>query len=371
MRPDTKRKSLSTPRSPRLSRALPGPPWRRLALLLASVGIGALAWWLLETGALPVLPPVEALSRVGLLPLVVFSALWWAALAFKCLRWHWQLAPIAVVPLRRVLSVGLIGVAAVALFPFRSGEFVRPVLISRGSSVPFLAAMTTSMAERVLDGVFASLLLLVSLAGAAIIDPLPTRIGELPVPAAVVPTLGYTASLLTLSATALILAFFFFRQPTIRLVKLVVGSFSERLALVVAAKLEELTQGLQFLGSWRTALPFLASTTLHWLMHLFALWYLFRHAGFPGLTLAQAGVVLGTLAFGAGLPNAPGLFGIFQMAVFASLALFFLPIVVQGAGAVATFWLYVLEMGWCFSLALVALAFEQRYSRHPQVSTSS
>ena len=348
---------------------MPGPPWRRVALLLASVGIGALAWWLLETGALPVLPPVEALTRVGLLPLVVFSALWWAALGFKCLRWHWQLAPIAVVPLRRVLSVGLIGVAAVALFPFRSGEFVRPVLISRGSSAPFLAAMTTSMAERVLDGVFASLLLLVSLAGAAIIDPLPTRIGELPVPAAVVPTLGYTASLLTLSATALILAFFFFRQPTIGLVKLVVGSFSERLALVVAAKLEELTQGLQFLGSWRTALPFLASTTLHWLMHLIALWYLFRHAGFPGLTLAQAGVVLGTLAFGAGLPNAPGLFGIFQMAVFASLALFFLPIVVQGAGAVATFWLYVLEMGWCFSLALVALAFEQRYSRHPQVSS--
>ena len=352
---------MYTPRNPRLARALPGPLLRRAALIVVSLGIGVIAWWLLRAGALPILPPASAIAQVGLAPLLVFSALWWATVAFKCLRWHWQLVPIAEVPLHRVLTVNLVAIAAVALFPFRSGEFVRPVLISRGTNVPFLAAMTTTMAERVLDGLFASVLLLVSLAGAAIIDPLPTRIGELPVPAAVVPTLGYTASIVTLCVAGLILAFFYFKQPTIRLVRSVVGAFSPKLSVFVSTKLEELSRGLEFLGSWRTALPFLIASTLHWTAHLIGLWYLFTHAGFPDLTLAQAGVVLGTLAFGSGLPNAPGLFGIFQMAIFASLALFYVPDVIQGAGGVAAFWLYVLEMGWCLALALVGLFFERRY----------
>jgi glycosyltransferase 2 family protein len=324
-----------------------------------SILIAAGFWWLLRAGAFPLVPPPEDLATAEPLDLVLFSGIWVLVLILKAGRWHWQLSPIGHVPLRRMFNVGFISSAAVLVLPLRSGELVRPALISRSDRIPFLAAVTTSAAERITDALFASVLLIVSLTGATLIEPLPQRIGNLPIPAAIVPTLGYSAAVVALAASLLVLCFYYFRVWTIRLLSATIGRFSPRSGAWVQHKLQDLTRGLEFLGSRRHSAGFLGLSAAYWCAHVGSTWLLLRRTGFPELTLAQAGVVLGTLSFGMSLPNTPGFFGVFQVAVYASLALFFSPAIVQQHGAVAVFWMYALEVGWVLTLAAVALIVER------------
>jgi glycosyltransferase 2 family protein len=327
---------------------------RWLILGAASLAFAALCVWLLRLGGLPVFPSGEQLSRVAPLHLAVFSGLYLIAVGLRIVRWRWQLRPIGAVPFGRVLSASLLGNAAVVLLPLRSGEFVRLALISRNSPIPFMAALGTAGCERLVDALTAAVLLLVSLRCAEIRDPLPEKIGDLPIHASIVPTLGYSAAGLTLAAISVVLMFFYFRNPTIRLIKLVCGVISKKLADSVERRLADLTRGLEFLNDFENAWKYLATTILYWSCHVLAVWYLLRHTGFHDCSLAQAGVVLGTVVFGASLPNAPGFFGIFQIGVYASLALFYPPDMVQDSGSVTAFWMYVLEVGWILVLAPLA-----------------
>ena len=61
--------------------------------------------------------------------------------------------------------------------------------------------------------------------------------------------------------------------------------------------------------------------------------------------LAEAMVVLGTLALGVSIPAAPGYFGTFQLSVYAALALYHPPADVIEQGSVFVFLLYVLQVG--------------------------
>jgi glycosyltransferase 2 family protein len=323
---------------------------RWVALGVISLGIGAGCWWLLNAGGLPVLPTREQLTTVSLLHVAVFSACYLCALGLRIWRWHWQLKAIGEVPMLRIFSVSLLGIAAVIMLPLRSGEFVKPALIARSTQVPFMAALATTGCERLVDALFAASLLMLSLMGAEVQSPLPDTIGDLPIPASVIPTLGYSAAGATLAASCLVLTFFYFRAPTIRLIKGVTSVLSPRLGSVLEQKLTELTLGLEFLRNAASAGKYLAVTFVYWAIHLAGVWYLLLNTGFASCTLSQAGVVLGTIVFSASLPNTPGFFGIFQIATYASLALFYEPALVQDRGSVTAFWFYVVEVGWVLVL---------------------
>jgi hypothetical protein len=325
----------------------------------------------MREGGLAVLPNEEQLRSVSFVHLAAFSALFLFALTMRIVRWHWQLKPIGPVPMHRIFSTSCLANAAVVLLPFRSGELIKPTLISRSSSVPFMAALATSGCERIIDALSASILLIVSLTGAQIREPLPERIGDLPIPASVVPTLGYSAAAVTLAASALVLFFFYFRAPTIRLIKALSGLVSPRLGTLLEEKLTELTLGFEFLKNLADAGKYLGTTFAYWASHLLAIWYLLLHTGFASCTLAQAGVVLGTIAFSASLPNAPGFFGIFQIAIYASLALFYPVSEIQAQGSVAAFWLYALEIGWVLALAPLAWVLRLLVARKAALGTES
>ena len=94
------------------------------------------------------------------------------------------MAPIQRVPLRTVLTVTFVGFAAILCLPLRSGEAVRPVLMHRRGRLSGWAATGAVAAERIIDGLCVSIMLLVALGVATPLDPLPDRIGTLPVPAA-------------------------------------------------------------------------------------------------------------------------------------------------------------------------------------------
>ena len=78
----------------------------------------------------------------------------------------------------------------------------------------------------------------------------------------------------------------------------------------------------------------------------------------PELSYAQAMVVLGVLGLGFSLPNAPGFFGSFQLALYAGLAVYVAPRYVVNEGAVFVFVYYLAYIAQVVVLALLSLAVE-------------
>src|SRR5262245_38144818 len=98
--------------------------WKKLALsLLPAAGFV----WLLQRGALPLVPEREALARVPVTGIVLYLVVWAAMYFVRTSRWWLLLRPIEPVPFRTVVRVGCLGLAAVVLLPFRMGEAVRPI----------------------------------------------------------------------------------------------------------------------------------------------------------------------------------------------------------------------------------------------------
>lgn len=336
---------------------------RLLLLTLGSLGLALALAAVLRAGALPFAPDEVDPGRVGIGNLATYSAAWLLVIFLKAWRWRFQLAPVANVRLLRVVSSSVLGSAATLLLPFRSGEFARPALITRGTKVTFFAAVSTSASERVMDAVFASIILLVSLASAEVLSPLPDRIGELAVPTRVVTVLGTGAALVSIASVLGAVLFYRFRELALALIRGSIGRLWPRVGEWLARGLGEFARGLSFLASSRHALGFVLVSSAYWGLYWWSTWFLLSRCGFPDVSWAQTGAVVGTLAFSMSLPNAPGFFGTFQIAVYASLALFFPPDAVQHDGAVFVFWLYALQIGWIFALAPFAGWLERALQR--------
>jgi hypothetical protein len=241
--------------------------------------------------------------------------------------------------------VSFIGYAALLLLPFRMGEIVRPALVHKKGQISAWAATGSVAAERVIDGLYLSALLFVSLRMAKPRDPLPDRIGGLDVPASVVPAAAYGAVAL-FSAAFVAMGLFYWRRAFARkLTERTVGLVSPRLGAWLADRVERVAEGMRFLPRLRYAGPFVAITAVYWAVNAAGLLVLCRAVGLPSITYWQACVVMGVLALGILVPNAPGFFGSFQMSVYAGLALYSAPAEVIGAGSAAVFWLYVLQVG--------------------------
>jgi hypothetical protein len=203
-------------------------------------------------------------------------------------------------------------------------------------------------AERVIDGLFMSVVLFVALQFSHRLDPLPNRIGELPVPARIVPGAAYSALGLFAAAFTVMGVFYWRRAFARRMTERVVGVVSRRLASWLAERVENVADGLSFLPNARHLVPFLAATATYWLANAAASWLLAWGSGFESMTYPEACVTMGVLALGILLPNAPGFFGAFQISIYAGLAMFFSPEQVVGPGAAYVLVIYLCQLGITF-----------------------
>lgn len=336
-------------------------PWlRRHGLALAGSLAVALGFaWLLNKGALPVLPRRE--DFVGIIPwtVVVYAVLHLAALYLRVHRWSWLLAPIHPVPLRRVLSVACIGYGAVLMLPFRTGEVVRPALIRREGKISGWAATGTIAAERVIDGFVLCVILLVSLSVARPLSPLPDHIGDLAVPVAIVPAAAYGALLVFAAAFTMLGAFYFWRAWATRTIDAVIGVVSKKLATRISGAASKLADGLHFLPRVRLAGPFFAATLLYYALNAAGIELILWGAGIAPVSLARACVIMGVLHLGVLIPNAPGFFGAFQVSIYAGLAMYYPPEKVATTGSAVVFLIYVIQVGLVLIMAAVALLAER------------
>ncbi|HSN13004.1 MAG TPA: lysylphosphatidylglycerol synthase transmembrane domain-containing protein, partial [Anaeromyxobacteraceae bacterium] len=81
----------------------------------------------------------------------------------RTLRWGILLEPVAKIPFARLNAASAVGFMALVALPFRLGEFARPYLIAERPRIRVSSALSSIVAERVVDGIFTGVLLLVLL----------------------------------------------------------------------------------------------------------------------------------------------------------------------------------------------------------------
>jgi hypothetical protein len=199
---------------------------------------------------------------------------WWTVAAymgtltlmtwFRSVRWRFLLRSIADVPRRKLLAISCVGFAAILLLPFRIGEFVRPYMVRTPAEkrvagvrpITLAAATSSIVAERVIDGLYLSIVLALALFFVPTVHPLPDRVVGIPVTVAQVRLSGYAMLGLFTTALVTISVFYFARSWAHRATLAVFGKVSMRLATKLASMAENLADGLHVLGRFRDALGF-------------------------------------------------------------------------------------------------------------------
>lgn len=335
----------------------PGFLARHKTKLVLSAIITALIIYSLQKGGLSLVPSKSDLAHVR----------WWTVPAyliplgtmnyFRAVRWRFLLRPMAEVPRRRILAVSWIGFAAILLLPFRLGEFVRPVMIRQKGRISGSAATGTVVAERVVDGLYLSLVLAVALLFVPHLEPLPEKVVGLPISVAQVRGSGFVMLGVFVVAFIVIGVYYFARAWAHRLTLAVFGVVSKRLGEKLAGMAERLADGLHFFSRGRDSMAFLAETTLYWALNAAGMQLLawgcgVTHVDGSAITFGESCALMGMLGITILIPGPPGLLGTFQAGIYAGMTMYFPTSVVTGAGTAYVFLLYVSQCVWQIGSAL-------------------
>jgi glycosyltransferase 2 family protein len=338
----------------------PGFLRRHGGKLVASAIITLGLVYTLRKSGLPLLPAASCFDHVKWWTIPCYIATLVAMSYFRATRWRFLLRSFADIPRRRILAVSWIGFAAIMLMPFRIGEVVRPYMIRApgreegGKIVGRVSATTatgTVLAERIVDGLYLSLVLAIALTLVPMLDPTPTHVVGLPVTIAQVRGYGYTTLGVFAVAFATIAVFYFARDFARKVTLAVFGVVSKTLGEKLANTAAKLADGLHFLGNLRDAGPFLLETTLYWGLNGAGMWLLAWGSGVvhpdgSAITFGESCALMGMLGVTILIPGPPGLVGIFQTGIYCGLSMYFAPSVVTGQGAAFTFLLFVIQFAW-------------------------
>lgn len=298
--------------------AEPPAPGRRRRQLTAALGVLvslALLYWVLHGVSLS--DVLAHLRESRPVPLIVAVVVVTADFLVRAARWRLLLRQ----PDGRPVAWGAVwhatamGFMANNTLPLRLGEVLRAYAASRLGGVPLSAAFSSIAVERALD-----LLTLVALLGVALFRAgLPadtiimgSRLDTVALRAAVLCGLIFVAALFVV----------LFPRPAEKIARTLIPfpRVADRVVKVVGG----LRLGFAVLRSpGRLALAVLGSLVV-WLVNALSFYIAFAAFGIQ-VDFAGALLVQSLLAFGVAAPSSPGYFGIFELVVAASLALFGVP----------------------------------------------
>jgi hypothetical protein len=312
--------------------------------------------FVMNRGALPILPSRDSLAAVSWFPALGFFLGYGVHTITRAARPYFLIRPIAHIPLRRIVIINGFAIALITFLPFRLGEVYRPAMMRKQGALSAWEITGTVFAERIIDGLLYALLLLAGLLFAAPHEPVPSHIGSIPVPASLVPRVAAAASTGFGIAFVVLVFAYRFRAFARNITERILGSISTKLGKAAADVVERLANGLGFLRDAKYTIPYLGVTLLADIAHVWAVKMLALAVGLPDLTFAQAGVITGVLALGFAFPNAPGFFGAVQLALYAGLANYVAPEHVVKEGAVLVFIFYLTFLAFNLLSAVAALA---------------
>ncbi len=229
----------------------------------------------------------------------------------RTVRWGILLEPVAKVPFGRLNAVSAVGFTALMILPFRLGEFARPYLISDRPRLRVSAALSSVVVERVADGVFTALLLLVTLFAVPEGTPHLAEIRKA----------GFVMAALFGGLLAFLVVAYLNRELAVRIVIRLLRPFSPRLAEHAAGMLDAFIRGLRLVPSKRKMALFIALTAAYWGVNGWGM-QLMARAFALDLQLVDAFTILGVLVAGIMIPAGPGMVGTFQLAAAFGLSLF-------------------------------------------------
>lgn len=305
-------------------------PWRRA--LPAVVVTGGLTAWFVYTvhwGEL-----LATLARVPPGPVLLSAVLLLSEFLIRALRWRVLLSrPVPSATVADLLAATVVGAAANTLLPFRAGELARPLVAARRTGARLSTLVATVVLERVLDlvglaAVFTAMLLTLP-------DVPPGDAGSLRLLAELKELGGGLAALgVVLLLGAVVLA------RRIKALQALPRHLAPWLRPGPAASLartwDGLLEGLPPDDDPTVLLRALLLSLLLWFNGVLAIAVLFPAFGIP-LSFAGAAFVAVAIALSVVLPQLPGFFGVFHVAVERALLLWAIDPTPSKAFAI-TFW---------------------------------
>ena len=279
--------------------------------LLLGLAVGALFIWLALRGTdfQGVKASFKAANYLYLIPVVFLSII---VQIVRSYRWGVIVEPLEKISQGTLFSITSVGFMAITLLPVRMGEFVRPYLISRKSTIKLGSSLATIVVERIFDMLTLMILLLFVLM-------------TVDLPEWVFRT-AYAILLIIIPFLFLLIFLAVKREISAkgfdRIVRKLPPAFSSRLMKLFHSFLD----GLQILPDWKKTvfLSFL-SLCIWGLIGLITSILFSSFASMSELPLAAAYAVLIITALGVALPTAPGFIGNYHFSCVVGLTLFGIP----------------------------------------------
>jgi uncharacterized protein (TIRG00374 family) len=251
------------------------------------------------------------ISQLALWPILPFVGLFFGHYYLRSLRWRLLLpSPHGeAVGLRKLFDSMMVGNLATFLLPFRLGEFIRPLMLSRLSNYSFASSFISVVIERFFD-------LSAVLISFAIVIPL---LPELPPWATVA---AYSLGMLALCLLLFLVFGCLFPRFIRSMVDIIVKPLPDKFGSLISRFLGDLLTGAGVIATPARLAAIVGLTVLIWLtsfLQFYDLLFMFpqeQRSFLLGVTLC----VFVSLA--VALPSAPGFVGVFQMGCVAAAALF-------------------------------------------------
>jgi hypothetical protein len=279
------------PESPRPRRKIPSWLPKLLAYALSA---GCVVWVLSRYSLKSLVSDIQALD-------------WkWAALAgitellvYTCQAWRWKtlLNPVVRLSFWRTVQAIYIGLFANEVLPLKVGEPIRCYLLAHWSDFRLSLSFASAAVERLLDGVWMLLALLITAAFVKLPEDLRVLVDVLEV-------------LLVAGAIALVWVMQHHEESR----DLLRESRS-------AATLRHIIEGLHLMGNWRTLTKTALISLLFAVLQILPVYALIK-ADNMDLPIAAAAAISAIIRLGTFLPNAPGNLGVLNLACVAALVLF-------------------------------------------------
>jgi glycosyltransferase 2 family protein len=283
--------------------------WQTALAILISAGF---LYWALK--GIHFSDLMAELRKVKALPLAACVLIATSTFVLRIFRWRILLraedgAALPAGPLWHAIAIGFM---ANNVLPFRAGEVLRSLAITRLTRTRLTSALSSIAAERLFDGVALVLVLLFGLLLSGL--PSTTMIGNVRVThIAVVAGITFAAGLVV---AGLVVAF---PGPAERLILKVVPF--PRLATKLVAMIEGVVHGLSVVKSPARVAAVLAWSLAIWLVNVSSFYVGFQAFDIP-VNFAGAMLMQGILAFAISAPAAPGFVGVFESAIKATLLLY-------------------------------------------------
>ena len=215
-------------------------------------------------------------------------------------RWNILLRPVARLPFWRSVQAIYIGLYANEILPLRTGEAIRCYLLAHWNGIPISLAASSAVIERILDGVWLVVALLITTR----LVPLPRYLID-----------GTELMGLGLCFLLGLLIFIAVHKQKAQAV------FSET---NWASGLRHVVEGIHAMGNWRTMLAASGASLIYLALQIVPVWALMEGYGLD-LSIWAAAAVYIVLRLGTVIPNAPGNAGLYQFFCVLGLGLFDVP----------------------------------------------